>query len=48
VAGVLRLGDRDVWLTRVSGDKRTYYRLFEIGPGVGAPRRVFEVMTHSA
>ena len=48
VAGVIRLGDRDAWLTRVSGYESTYYRLFEIGPGVTPPRRVLEVMTHSS
>ena len=48
VAGVIRLGDRDAWLTRVSGYERTNYRIFEIGPGAAPPRRVFEVLTHGA
>jgi len=47
VAGVIRLGDRDAWLTRVSGYEWMSYRLFEIGPGATPPRRVLEVMTHS-
>lgn len=47
VAGVIRLGERDAWLARVSGYAWTSYRLFEIGPGPAPPRRVVEVMTHS-
>ncbi|HLG57636.1 MAG TPA: hypothetical protein VI485_19995 [Vicinamibacterales bacterium] len=48
VTGVLRLEDRNVWITVVSGYEDEGYEFFEVGPGDTTPHSVVTVMTHAS